>query len=393
MFKLKLFNIKERGLVERVRIRSYEKGLYFRHGEFERVLEQGAYWISRRFRGETVDVLDQRRPWLSHVQLDEIIRSGELEGKAEVIDLKDHQRALVWLDGRFERVLGPGRYAVLNEVHEVRVEVFDVSRVRFDHPEKNAIIKYLEAGHRYTVTGSGVEQHADAIDAIAVDQGFVGIYYLDGAFVEMLAPGRYLFWKNAGRVKVVHVDTRETGIDVSGQEIMTADKVTLRINAVVNVRVTDARRYAEACEDARQAMYREAQLALRAVVGEYELDALLSDKETVAAALETAVRRRAADFGMTVVGLGIRDVILPGDMKELLNRVIEARKAADANLITRREEVAAMRSQANTAKILENNPTLMRMRELDLLEKIAEKAKLNLVLGEKGLADRIVNLI
>jgi hypothetical protein len=80
-------------------------------------------------------------------------------------------------------------------------------------------------------------------------------------------------------------------------------------------------------------------------------------------------------------------------MKALLNRVIEARKAADANLITRREETAAMRSQANTARLLEDNPTLMRMRELDLLEKIAGSAKLNVVLGEKGLADRIVNLL
>jgi hypothetical protein len=71
-----------------------------------------------------------------------------------------------------------------------------------------------------------------------------------------------------------------------------------------------------------------------------------------------------------------------------MNKVIEARKAADANLITRREETAAMRSQANTARILENNPTLMRLRELDVLEKIAEKSKLNVVLGEKGLADR-----
>ena len=76
-----------------------------------------------------------------------------------------------------------------------------------------------------------------------------------------------------------------------------------------------------------------------------------------------------------------------------MNKVIEAKKAADADLITRREETAAMRSQANTARLLENNPTLMRLRELDVLEKIAGNSKLNVVLGEKGLADRIVNLL
>ena len=88
-----------------------------------------------------------------------------------------------------------------------------------------------------------------------------------------------------------------------------------------------------------------------------------------------------------------RDVILPGDMKDLMNKVTEARKAAEANLISRREETAAMRSQANTAKLLADNPVLMRLRELEVLEKIAAAGKLNIVLGEKGLADKVVNLL
>ena len=89
----------------------------------------------------------------------------------------------------------------------------------------------------------------------------------------------------------------------------------------------------------------------------------------------------------------IRDVILPGDMKDLMNKVTEAKKVAEANLIARREETAAMRSQANTAKLLDDNPTLMRLRELEVLEKVATDGKLNVVLGEKGLADRVVNLL
>lgn len=145
--------------------------------------------------------------------------------------------------------------------------------------------------------------------------------------------------------------------------------------------------------DGKQAVYREAQLALRAVVGTCDLDTLLTGKEKIAKDLEDAVKNRATEFGVEVLSLGIRDVILPGDMKELMNKVIEAKKAADANLIMRREETAAMRSQANTARLLENNPTLMRLRELDVLEKIAGNSRLKVVLGEKGLTDRIVNLL
>jgi regulator of protease activity HflC (stomatin/prohibitin superfamily) len=134
-------------------------------------------------------------------------------------------------------------------------------------------------------------------------------------------------------------------------------------------------------------------LALRAVIGTRELDTLLVQKDAVAGELEQIVRTRAEGFGLAVAGLGIRDIILPGDMKELMNKVTEARKAAEANLIARREETAAMRSQLNTAKVLESNPTLMRLRELEVLEKVATNSKMNVVLGEKGLADRVMNLL
>ena len=140
-------------------------------------------------------------------------------------------------------------------------------------------------------------------------------------------------------------------------------------------------------------LYRVALLVLRAVIGTRELDALLTEKDAVAAELEALVTRKGEELGVSVTALGIRDLILPGDMKELFNKVTEARKVAEAALITRREETAAMRSQANTARLLEANPTLMRLRELEVLEKVADKANLTVVTAESGLADRVVKLL
>ena len=94
----------------------------------------------------------------------------------------------------------------------------------------------------------------------------------------------------------------------------------------------------------------------------------------MATEIEESVRRRAGELGLEIASVGIRDMILPGEMKDLMNKVTEAKKAAEANLIARREETAAMRSQANTAKLLADNPTLMRLRELEVLEKIAAAA-------------------
>jgi regulator of protease activity HflC (stomatin/prohibitin superfamily) len=226
-----------------------------------------------------------------------------------------------------------------------------------------------------------------------VDEHSVGLLYIDGRFADTLGPGRYAFWRNVRRVQVFSIERRETLLDIPGQEIMTADHVTLRLNAAVTMKVVDPRKSAETVDDARQTLYREAQLALRAMVGARELDALLTDKHALASELAAQLRNKAAHLGVEIVDVGVRDIILPGEMRELLNKVTEAKKAAEANLIVRREETAAMRSQANTAKLLENNPTLMRLREFEVLEKVAGHTKMQVLLGGEGLAERVVNLL
>jgi regulator of protease activity HflC (stomatin/prohibitin superfamily) len=261
----------------------------------------------------------------------------------------------------------------------VKVEVIDARKVRFEHSDLKVIARSPAADR--------------VLDICTVARQAVGVLFIDGAYVETLPPGLYAFWMGQSNSLVVEVDTRETMVDVSGQDIMTADKVTLRENAVVTYRVVDARKAVTATDDVRQALYRETQLVLRAIVGVRELDLFLTDKDAVASDIESAVRGRAAALGLEIASVGIRDVILPGDMKDLMNKVTEAKKAAEANLIARREETAAVRSQANTAKLLADNPALMRLRELEVLEKIATAGELKIVLGEKGLADRVVNLL
>jgi regulator of protease activity HflC (stomatin/prohibitin superfamily) len=146
-------------------------------------------------------------------------------------------------------------------------------------------------------------------------------------------------------------------------------------------------------EDYKQSLYRETQLALRAAVGTVEIDALLADRDSLVETVRRLLSLRAVEFGLTVVGFGIRDIILPGDMKELFNKVVESKKVAEANLITRREETAAMRSQANSAKLLADNPALMRLKELELLEKVATSSSLNILCGDAGLKDAVMKLI
>jgi len=191
----------------------------------------------------------------------------------------------------------------------------------------------------------------------------------------------------------VQIDNREQILDISGQEIMTRDKVTLRLNAICTFRIKDPVAAICSVEDYQQALYREAQLALRAVVGSTDLDDLLGDKDSMTDKILQALKGRAAQFGLAMAGFGIKDIILPGEMKDLLNKVMESKKLAEAHLITRREETAAMRSQVNTAKILDANKTLMRLKELEVLEKIATSSNLSVVCGDDTLSSKVLRLV
>src|SRR5262245_28363709 len=371
-------------IIKTIKIRSYEMGLYFRDGEFRGLLREGRHWFVDLLGKVKVEVVSQRAPWLAHEKLDVISRSGALKDRAVVLDLKDYERALVWIDGRFSHILPPGLYAYWTALRDVKVEVVDARSVRFEPRDLKVIVQ-----------APLVER---VLELATVQAHHVGVLFIDGDFVETLPPGRYAFWKNMAQVKFVQEDLREAMFDVAGQDIMTADKVTLRMNAIVTYRVSDARLTVSTVDDVRQTLYREAQLALRAVVGARELDTFLMEKDGVASELADMVRVRAKALGVELIAVGIRDVILPGEMKDLMNKVTEAKKAAEANLIARREETAAIRSQANTARLLADNPTLMRLRELEVLEKVAANSKLNVVLGDLSadksrLTERIVNVL
>jgi len=366
-------------MLKRINIPPHNRGFLFRNGELIEVVKPGVQWKFDPLFRLRVQVVTPREPWLVHPDLEVIARNGILRDETITLDLRDHERALVWIDGRFDRIVGPGLYVLWTPEHDVRVEVIDAREMQFVHSELAVIVRSRNA--------------STLLEVVDVEAGQAGLWFRDGVHQATLAPGTYAFWKGVARLRTVVVDLREQVLDISGQEIMTSDKVTLRLNALVAFRIVDPLRSVAEVEGVAQAVYRAAQLALREAVGVRELDALLAARDALGSELAERIALRATELGVAIVTAGVRDVILPDEMKELLNKVTEAKKAAEASLITRREETAAMRMQANTAKILESSPTLMKLKELEVLEKVAGKANLTVVLGEEGLANRVVRLL
>jgi regulator of protease activity HflC (stomatin/prohibitin superfamily) len=364
------------------RIRKHERGIRLRYGDYRSIVKPGRVWTLSRLFSRTrdrIEIHDTLKTRFEHALLDVIAADPAAREELLIVELTEGKRALLWRDGRLAAILGPGRHAFWKAPAALRVETYDVSSLRFEHEQMEAILAHADASKH--LLGAFVESHEEAL------------LYVSGRLVERLGEGRHVFWQAAGRIRLKAIDKREQVADVAGQEIMTSDKVTLRVNLIVSYQVTDSIKAVTVVSDHAQALYREAQLALRAAIGTRSLDALLGDKESIGGEVKNALASRAYEFGVAVRSVGLRDIILPGEMKTILNQVITAEKEAQANLIRRREETAAARSQANTARLLAESPVLARMRELEALQAILSGAKTTIVFGQGDLASQVKTLI
>lgn len=226
-----------------------------------------------------------------------------------------------------------------------------------------------------------------------VAKDHIGLLYVNGQLIKRLAPGQHGFWQFNHTVELKSFDCRTQLLEISGQEILSKDRVSLRINLSASIRVHDAELAARSVDKVDDYIYKTLQLALREAVGTKSLDDILLDKLYVNETVKELVAERLSNIGITLLSVGVKDIILPGEMKAILNQVVEAQKAAEANVIKRREETSATRSLHNTAKVMENNPTLMRLKELEALEKVADRIdSLTVYGGLEGLMNGVVKI-
>lgn len=212
---------------------------------------------------------------------------------------------------------------------------------------------------------------------------------MDDVYVKTLESGTYHFWKNDISLKILKADMRQLQLEISGQELLTKDKAAIRINFYTQYKVVDIKKALLGSKDYEKQLYIAMQLVLRAYIGTYTLDELLERKESIAEAVFAAIKMSATDLGVTVLNCGIRDVILTGEMKDIMNQVLVAQKRAQANIITRREETASTRSLLNTAKLMEENEMLFKLKEMEYVEKIAEKIGEISVSGNGGVVGQL----
>jgi regulator of protease activity HflC (stomatin/prohibitin superfamily) len=367
-------------LMLRVTVKDGERALLARNGRFERVLEPGRHRLldpKRELAAELFQVVRADFPADRYAVL-KTARPDLVADLFEAVETRAGEIAIVKLDGRPVLVLGPWSTRVYWKVAtRVEVERIDVASEPKVAPRYLTMIDRTRSTY---VTETVIENHE------------AGLLYVEGRFVERLAPGRHAYWSVDRKVEVKRLDLRPQAVEITAQEMLTKDRIALRVTLTAFRRIVDPERAVGAVVDVDAWLYRLVQFAIREAVAARTLDEVLAAKNALDAELRAFVRERLAETGVEVTELGVKDVILPGEIRELVNKVVEAERTAKANLIRRQEETAATRSLLNTARLMEDNPLLLRLKELESLERLVEKVgRIDLHAGEEQGFDALLS--
>jgi len=342
--------------MKRVRINTGKIGLVFKNENYKKVLTEGTYWLVPN---EKIRIYDLASIFNPSMELNILLRDKELAQHLTIVDIKDNEIALLYKDGIFQYVLVPGKYAYWKGVVDYTFTKADLSKIEITENIPLNILQKTEV--------------ANYVRAFIIDSYEKGLLYVDGKFEKELETGIYYFWKNAIPVIVMKADLRQQQMEISGQEILTKDKAALRVNFYTQYIVNDVVKALTENKDYDKQLYIIMQLALREFIGTLSLDEILEKKESINQYVIENVKEKVEKLGVEIKDSGVRDIILPGDVKDIMNQVLIAQKKAQANIITRREETASTRSLLNTAKLMEENEMLFKLKEMEYVEKIAEK--------------------
>ena len=343
--------------MKKIKINAYQIALVFKNGVYKKMLTEGNYWM---WLNETVMIYDVTKQFNTPIELNILLQDAALANALEVIEVSDNEIVLQYQDGLMKQVLTAGRYAFWkNAVNNYEFIKADISKPDITENISRAMLQNkLVAPYVRSYTVENYEQ---------------AILFIDGKYAQILPAGIYYWWKNNITIVVGKADTRMQQIEINGQEILTKDKAALRINGYAQYKVVDIEKAILQNKDYEKQLYVAFQLALREYIAAYGFDELLEKKEATAPFILEAVKTAAENLGVAVNSFGIRDIILPGDVKDIMNKVLVAEKNAQANSIMRREETASTRSLLNTAKLMEDNTMLWKLKEMEYVEKIADK--------------------
>lgn len=270
------------------------------------------------------------------------------------------------------------------------------------------------------------------------------LWYEDGVMSKVLGPGRYRlprkpWWRSRRKHPVIDlqlVDVRDRDLTIKGQEILTADKVAIRVSIIVQFKVSDPVAALHNVDKHDERLYSDVQLAARRSLAAMSLEQILTNRNQLSEAILGDVTATATGYGVTILRADVKDLIFPGNLQEIMNKVLAAERLSQAKLVESRTqaaqrqieaeaaaanqrleaklaaeietqtaatqaaarlkeaeaeakalrikndaEIAALREQAKAAEAYANHPALLRLRELQALGEVAQNANARIFVG------------
>lgn len=342
--------------MKRVKVPAWYKGLVYKNNRYVRTLDEGAYWL---WSGEELIALPMNQPFTTQHEIGMLLEDDKLKSELVILEVREGQIALQYDDGVFKGVVKPGKYGYWKGMVDYKFTIADLAKIDITEDIERTVLAKPEL--------------AAYVRCFQVEPYEQAMFYVDGVPQGKKGPGVYYFWKNPVVIQLVRSDTRTQQLEIGGQELLTKDKVAIRINFHAQYQVTDVEQAVTQNKEYEKQLYTLVQLALRAYISGYSLDELMEKRDQISEAILSSAKEKAVTLGVSLLAAGIKDIILPGDVRDIMNQVLIAEKKAQANVITRREETASTRNLLNTAKLMEENDMLFRLKELEYVERIADK--------------------
>lgn len=355
-------------------IKDNQAGFVLKDGIFKKMITAGTYHFSKTL-GYQVEV-EEMTGELDYIDVPYQVLSKDkafLEATVHM-EIPDGWVGFLYVNGKLTSFAGRKEYTYWNVFDKYEVKVFSMEETLMGEEVKKNMISLIPK-NLYT--------------EMVVGEGEVGLVYYDNVLYHQFSKGIYRFWNYSHNVSYRVFDMKQRELDIVGQEILTKDKIGIRMNVACMFKVRDAVEFAEKISDLKGQLYSAVQLSIREIVGNYKLDEILELKEKISGEIFQVLKEREDMFCVNFLTAGIKDIILPGEIKEIMNSVLVAEKTAQANVISRREEVASTRSLLNTAKLMDENTTLYKLKELEYLERICGKVGEISVNGNAGIVEQL----
>lgn len=341
--------------MRKITVNNQEIAIEIKANEVQNIYTKGSYWI---FFGKTIEkyqvneIIDPKYHSL-------FLADEKMKPLINFIEVGYNKVMIVYKNNQFYKSFHNTNVMLWKETVQLKAITYDLS----DSSQINTLSKQeIE-----------LLKKINSIKTISVQPFYEALLFKDNQLDTILTAGEYNFYANETKITVVSYDKRPQTIAILGQEILTKDKAQLRINFMVNYRILNLLKAYQSNKDFEKMIYQSIQLGLREFIGNLTLDELMTDKNSVTNYILNKYQDQFESLGLQLVDAGMKDIILPGEIREIMNRVLIAEKTAQANSIMRREETASTRSLLNTAKLMEENVTLWKLKEMEYIEKIAAK--------------------